>query len=341
MSAAIYSITENRASAMDFSEPVYIDELTVGYVRPILQSDMMGFLKPYTDEMWVGIMLGVLSISVSIYIIMQAQRYIAGIHNSMYTINIPHVTGIPWFPTGNSGRVVACTWLLMAFILSCVYRSNLMAMLVSPKVQLPFSSLEELAKTDITLWVPAGSRFHEALTAASPTSTIGRVKKNTFLSANGLQGLKGYQNGQWSLITYKGPLTYTLHRDFSQQVITLIKLPIISFPITQHGYCRFYIMPEGIFKVNLLSLGFPKNSSLKPPVDKIIRNLREFGIIDHLFQKQVSNATECLKPLGYEIERAKKALALQDFYGVFSIYLAGLVLSLASFLLELKRCVHQ
>lgn len=70
-------------------------------------------------------------------------------------------------PTANSWKVkarfLAGVWLLMVFVVATVYRSNLMAMLISPKVKLPFDSLEELGHTDITVWAPTGSLFHDAV----------------------------------------------------------------------------------------------------------------------------------------------------------------------------------
>lgn len=60
-------------------------------------------------------------------------------------------------------RFLAGVWLLMVFVVATVYRSNLMAMLISPKVKLPFDSLEELSLTDITVWAPTGSLFHDAM----------------------------------------------------------------------------------------------------------------------------------------------------------------------------------
>ena len=49
------------------------------------------------------------------------------------------------------------TLLLSSFILGTVYKSNLMAMLSTPKMVRPFDSLAELVATDIPFKVAAGS----------------------------------------------------------------------------------------------------------------------------------------------------------------------------------------
>ncbi|KAK4310458.1 hypothetical protein Pmani_017987 [Petrolisthes manimaculis] len=55
--------------------------------------------------------------------------------------------GEPWEPRGRSVRVVAGLWLVAAFLLGIVYRSNLKAMLIVRRVTLPFDSLEELVQS--------------------------------------------------------------------------------------------------------------------------------------------------------------------------------------------------
>lgn len=60
-------------------------------------------------------------------------------------------------PNGTAVRVLWGMWLLAALIVGSVYRSNLKAMLILPKLRLPFDNLQELTQTDIPCVVPAGS----------------------------------------------------------------------------------------------------------------------------------------------------------------------------------------
>lgn len=71
-----------------------------------------------------------------------------------------YYTGMPWLPSGNAARLIAGTWLLMSFILGVVYRSNLKAMLIIPKVNLPFNNVEELVKSGIPTGVVEGISMH-------------------------------------------------------------------------------------------------------------------------------------------------------------------------------------
>ncbi|MPC94995.1 hypothetical protein E2C01_090187 [Portunus trituberculatus] len=48
----------------------------------------------------------------------------------------------------------------MVLIITTVYRSNLKAMIIIPKMRLPFNSMAELLETDIPCYVPRGSIIH-------------------------------------------------------------------------------------------------------------------------------------------------------------------------------------
>ncbi|KAK8392342.1 hypothetical protein O3P69_014589 [Scylla paramamosain] len=63
-------------------------------------------------------------------------------------------------PTGGCARLAVGMWLLIALILGTVYRSNLKALLIIPKLELPFDSMEDLIKSGITTAVLAGTSVH-------------------------------------------------------------------------------------------------------------------------------------------------------------------------------------
>ncbi|XP_071544088.1 uncharacterized protein [Panulirus ornatus] len=84
-----------------------------------------------------------------------------------------------------------------------------------------------------------------------------------------------------------------------------------------------------------LGIFFPKNSTLKPMIDNIIRGLKEFGIINHLYISQMPNASECENPTGDILVNDLRPLEMGDFYGVFALYAGGVLLATFTILLEL------
>lgn len=66
-------------------------------------------------------------------------------------------SAVPWNPRGVPVRTLTGLWLMVALIISTVYRSNLKAMLILPKVNLPFTTVSEFLQTDIPLFIIEGS----------------------------------------------------------------------------------------------------------------------------------------------------------------------------------------
>ena len=73
------------------------------------------------------------------------------------------LTAAAWEPRRTSVRLVAGLWLLASFIVASVYRSNLKAMLILPRTPFPFTTVNELAATDIPAYVIKGSLIDHAM----------------------------------------------------------------------------------------------------------------------------------------------------------------------------------
>lgn len=76
-------------------------------------------------------------------------------------------SGVPWEPSSGRARVVLGLWLLVAFTLGSVYRSNLKAMLILPKINLPFDSLEQLGESPILTGVFKDSLIHRQIAVSA------------------------------------------------------------------------------------------------------------------------------------------------------------------------------
>nr|XP_045585804.1 glutamate receptor ionotropic, delta-1-like [Procambarus clarkii] len=334
MSAGVYSITDNRARAVDFSYPLILDEFSVAYKRPVIESDMAGFFKPFDPELWLLLLAALVVILVAICVIHQGHHVLPRTPKCREPIALPHSsqnTGLTWsgflysadrsfqwvisallgqsmrwVPSGDSVRLVTGVWALTVLVVGSVYRSNLMARLVYPKLQLSFDSLEELGHTNIRLWAPLASRFHETLIASTQSSDFSHLRDQVLLGANVSEGLDGLFNGSWAFTTVRSSLSYFLYEDF-----------------TNKGSCGSYIMSRGFFGATSVSFAFPKGSPLRSQVDAIILDLHEFGIIQHLFKTQLKTSTECFKAIVSTADTSKRPLALADFYGVFFLYSTG------------------
>ncbi|KAG7160542.1 Glutamate receptor ionotropic, delta-2-like 3 [Homarus americanus] len=217
-----------------------------------------------------------------------------------------------WTAPGGVVRLLMGLWMILSLTLMTVYRSNLKAMLIMPRVTIPFDSLQDLVTTDLPVW------------QAEPNTDLGRLN-SMFNSVHGHSnvtwGVNGFVTGKHVLAAPRTALLEIIHSAFSK----------IIFEI-QMGMCSTYLMSESFLRTTI-GLIYPKGSTLRPKIDPLIVRLREGGILDYIYHQAVINSSKCLKPLS-SIPDTSRALDLGDFYGVF-VYGGGMMLGCVAFLLEL------
>ncbi|XP_068238923.1 glutamate receptor 2-like [Palaemon carinicauda] len=321
------AIDHHRSRVIDFSEFLYIDEWSVAFKRPQFQSDIAGFVKPYT-AMFASLLTGY---NLTVY---NFFRYSAvaseghldfgtpekeiseGLGNkdpvyeaTEWTLASMLSQSIPKDPRGGSVRIISGMWVVTSFILATVYRSNLKAMLILPTISLPFNNLEELYDTGLPVWVPTASIMHNAADESPRNSILGRLRERFVgidAPTNVPLGIRGMSKGKHAFAAPLSGIVQIIHSAFSQT-----------------GTCSTYVMSESFFKTTLQCLFFPKHSPWKNKLDPLIIRLRESGILNHIYKKGVNNATECLKPISSQGNTNLRPMDLGDFYGVFLIYLGG------------------
>ncbi|XP_063600704.1 glutamate receptor ionotropic, delta-2-like [Penaeus indicus] len=313
MSGVTLSNDAARNAAVDFSEPLYMDTQVLSYKRPVLEADIAGFIKPKNEDKKQSPKLDTESK------VLQQQKWESVWYSFQWTIGSTLAQSIPWMPRGNAVRVIAGLWLFSALIIASVYRSNLKAMLILPKLKLPFDSMEELVETDIPCNVPKGSMLYQAVLYAPPGSLLSRLKDQLVDTVEKDKAVSNLLSGVNAIFIGKIIIEFVAHQTFSQT-----------------RTCPLYIASQTFFGATSLGIAFKKGSPLKAKVDPIIRNLKEFGILDYLVRKEIIYAKECLRQESLVGSAGSlKPLKLKDFYGVFSLYGAGTFLASVVFLIEL------
>ncbi|XP_037787616.1 glutamate receptor ionotropic, delta-1-like [Penaeus monodon] len=336
MSMVPMSINHIRNEAVDFSETLFVDEHRITFKRPVPEADITGFVKPFTPTMWVLLLLSTLLMCAVTFLIQLGPGVGVGEKTGdegktptrepsgksvssklryavLWTLSCLFSQSVPWEPRNVPVRVVTGMWLLATLIVGTVYRSNLKAMLILPKVVLPFETFEEFAEVDIRGYIILGGILDVALRGMEANSTLGRIRDKSRIDANIGRGLSELIEGKTA------PIASTSGQRWE-------------------GYCRMYSTRDGVFST-AAALGFPKGSPLKPKIDAMIRGLKEFGILQYLFQKEVPNSTFCFrKPVSISPTSVDlRPLELGDFYGVFCLYAGGILLAALVFTMERFR----
>ncbi|XP_069982125.1 glutamate receptor ionotropic, kainate glr-3-like [Penaeus vannamei] len=188
-------MSHDRFLAVDISEYLYLDESSAAYVRPVVGSHVDGFLRPYTFRMWMVILAMVFVTMMSISLIRLGYNYLIRSFkmndspsdtedfqhqellrvtkdSAMWTVYTLLAQSTPKALRGDSIRLVSCLWLFGCLILASVYRSNLKAMLILPRVSVAFNSLEELVETGLPVWTATSSVLHNAAAVSRASARI-------------------------------------------------------------------------------------------------------------------------------------------------------------------------
>ncbi|XP_047480192.1 glutamate receptor ionotropic, delta-2-like [Penaeus chinensis] len=254
------SITSERLRVLQFTEVVTMEEFVVIYKRPDLQSDITGFIKPFAPMVWLTVFLAAMVVCAVTWGILKAQTKLTR-PQWVYTSDVLTIGGL---------------WLLVAFILGVVYRGNLKAMLILPKVELPFNSLKELAASDVKVWSPGSHIAFQMIMAAPPDTTYGMIAKKSFTHMRIGEGIRDVYEGKHAIICLSLAALDSMDKTFSR---------------------------------------------VRATVSVLITRMKEFGILDYIIQKKLSNGTLCMKPPSQTVTNGVlRALDIVDFFGVFAIY---------------------
>ncbi|XP_042855746.1 glutamate receptor ionotropic, kainate 2-like [Penaeus japonicus] len=339
LSGVVLSVDAARSQVVDFSVPLFMDEQVLTYRRPVYESDLLGFIKPYTMQIWFMLLVTMGVVALVLFMtqlsnnIIQSrfgtkqkqdlereakQTVLGRLWNSAYlTLALLLCQSLPRMPRNNAMRVMGGLWLLSALIVSSVYRSNLKAMLILPKLRLPFDSMEELVETDIPTYVAEGTMLYHEITVAPPDSLLGRLRAQSVSNLDFSWAIQQLMMGRHASFTGRVVGQFVIHQIFEKT-----------------NSCPLYTAKETFWGATSIALAFPKGSPLKPKIDKILQRLIEFGIPEHLYREQIQHLRKCQMDDFTRPSDALRPLDLGDFYGVFTVYAGGNLLSLLVFLSE-------
>ncbi|XP_076056372.1 glutamate receptor 2-like [Oratosquilla oratoria] len=150
-----FGVTLERAQVVDFSYPIFVSDHIILQKRPVIQGDISGFLKPYTVMMWIMIAFTLIFMGTLIFILRWVSASLRD--NSLRSTVVSKMMdslfwtyqqlleqSAGWVSSSSSVGVTVSLWLLTSFIQANVYKSNLVAMLIAPKVPSPVKSVEDL-----------------------------------------------------------------------------------------------------------------------------------------------------------------------------------------------------
>ncbi|XP_071530455.1 ionotropic receptor 93a-like [Panulirus ornatus] len=304
-----FSVTPDRKSVSDFSEPVHVDNQALLMIRPGLKSDVAGFIKPFTTDVCQNpikhlsdylektkdhedVVLNTLSSDVLL------ERL------SLRPCSLP--TGSHWLPRKDGGRVLVVTWLLASLVFMSSYSGILTAKLTLPRITIPIDSLDDLVEQSDLPWrLNSGSHSESVLQESGDPIREKLVKGMAGTFKNCWRSREAIIRGEFAVICHE------------------ISIKIMSWDFSTSGECHLYIGRKRVYTNFMLTLAFKKNSTVLPKVNRIIRRLMWSGILDHWLESQFTNTSHCLRPPGSGRREGVSPLNFQAIAGTLFFLLGG------------------
>ncbi|XP_047499265.1 glutamate receptor ionotropic, kainate glr-3-like [Penaeus chinensis] len=309
------SISWDRYQRVDFSTFLYMDWWGILLPRPRLERDFAGFLKPFAPEVWLGFGASLL-VTIILGVILRTLTP-DSLPESKSSFNLAWIArtvmneATESLPLSVSGRTFLGTWLLAMCVLTSAYSGVLTSLLTVPIITVPVDSVEDLVSYGKIPWnLERGTWMHEGY--ARSNSKLGKkVFEGAGIVASAWDIRDRIKNERVAVFTGHFNMKKVMHHDY-----------------TETGQCNYYIGKVPLSS-SLLSMAFPKGSSLVPAFNKWLTSLVETGQVTRLMSDLTSNAKVCMVRPGKE----KKAntplvLTLGDLGGVFFLLVSEIRLSI-------------
>ncbi|XP_076069323.1 glutamate receptor-like [Oratosquilla oratoria] len=322
-----FGVTHQRETACDFTTPVFVDDVSIMVIRPRLESDMAGFIKPFTLDVWMVILVSMLLVGMVFALLVKAEGAILGrkyanpfSKSAIWIMKSLTQEATEWLPTSHSGRILVTTWLLASLVFMSSYSGILTAMLTVPRVDIPIDSQEDLVnQQDIPWKLEAGSMMYQYY-AESTNKLAQRVFK----------GMSGTFGDCWS---HREPIA---KGEFAAICDRTTMKKAMSWDFSTTGECHLYASKETIRGNFALSVAFQIKSAYLEKTNRVIARILEVGLLNKWIGDQIRNSSECFKPPTVDVgEGVTSPLNLTSVTGPFLMLGAGYVISVAAFLLEL------
>ncbi|XP_068216601.1 probable glutamate receptor [Palaemon carinicauda] len=314
LSIAPFFITPQREEVCDFTIPVYIDNQALLMIRPTLQSDVSGFLKPFTVQVWLLIAASLISMMLTTNFIVRLEAKLHGDNMpkvfskvSLWILKALTQESSVWLPKHDAGRFLVFTWLMASLVFMSCYGGILTALLTVPKVAIPINSLSDLAaQTDLPWRLEAGSMMYSFFEESKEElgQKIFNEKAGTFQDC--WADRERIAAGEFAAVCDSTTMMKSMSWDFSTT-----------------GQCHLYRSREKVYTNGILSVAFRTNSSYLPKANRIILILKEAGIMDKWLTDQMANSSQCLRPPTSDRTGGIQPLDLESFSGPLLVLIAG------------------
>lgn len=232
------------------------------------------------------------------------------------------VVSLPKLPTGWSIRLLTGWYWLYCILVVVSYRASMTAILANPAPRVTIDTLKELLESKITCggWGTETKKFFQE--SSDEIEKIGQrfeVINDPFEAANKVaKGIYAYYDNQ-DFLKYISVKRKNIDMNIESNVnATLNASEIFSVDVERN----LHIMSDCVVNTPI-SIGFHKNSPLKPLADIYLRRIVEVGLVE----KWLNDAMHPIRSLETNEDEVKALMNLKKLYAAFIALAIGYFLS--------------
>lgn len=257
--------------------------------------------------------------------------YIFGeiINSILYTYGMLLVVSLPKLPTGWSIRLLTGWYWLYCILLVVSYRASMTAILANPAPRVTIDTLKELVDSKVACggWGTETKAFF-----VNSLDEIGQKIGNRFETIdNPVEAGNRVAKGTYAYYDNKDFLKYLgVMRRNASVMDSISNSTNTSTVVNSASERNLHIMSDCVIHIPI-SIGFHKNSPLKPLADIYLRRVVEVGLVE----KWLNDAMYQIRSLETNEEEIKALMNLKKLYGAFIALAIGYSLSFLSLIGEL------
>nr|QEE82777.1 ionotropic receptor 3 [Conogethes pinicolalis] len=245
------------------------------------------------------------------------------INSILYTYGMLLVVSLPKLPTGWSLRLLTGWYWLYCILVVVSYRASMTAILANPAPRVTIDTLKELVESKIACggWGTETKKFFQK--SSDEIETIGQrfeIINDPFEAANKVaRGVYAYYDNQ-DFLKYISVKRKNVDMNINSDVnaTTANGTEMISMDVERN----LHIMSDCVVNTPI-SIGFHKNSPLKPLADIYMRRIVEVGLVE----KWLNDAMHPIRALETKEDEVKALMNLKKLYGAFIALAIGYSIS--------------
>nr|XP_053634279.1 uncharacterized protein LOC128689814 [Cherax quadricarinatus] len=269
-----------RMKVMEEASAYEVDMLCLVSLNPSPLPQYLSIIRPFTASLWLVLMTSEVTVSVILWLLLRAWKWITGTHVVRLSTAFLYSWGTllnkpPKHPSVSySGKVLVGVWLVFCLVITTGYSSSLIAHLTVQSKSKPPETLEDLVSLNNWRWgiEPWNMKGSPGIYFSTHTDPVVKLIYKKMEVVRAEEALSMVKEGSYSFITTKYYITVVIQ----------------SFYTNIYGQSPYYISRSGIYLNADFGWGFRKGAPFFRRFNQLLLQLKDSGITNQWMKEVIT-----------------------------------------------------